>query len=260
MSEENKTDKVAHDWNMQMWMGQQAYERGQYSDAQQKFKKALIDLEQLMVNDERLTMTLNNLALCFCAQGKHKEADPLYQRALSIDQTSGSAGKLSLAEDFNNIATHYRKQGLNAQAEPLYQKALKIWEEELGEKSAEVAGCLNNLGVLYCEQNKCQDAIELYKKALSIRGSKFGRKSKEYGGTLANLATAYCNLNKCEEADPLFEEGIRILEYTVDPIHAELLEALESYVVHLNKVGKTDLAHAVSADIQRFRNRNLHKY
>ncbi len=260
MSEEHKTEKAVQDWNMQIFLGQQAYERGLYSDAQQKFKKALTALEKLLISDERLTMTLINLALCYCAQGKHNEADPLYQRALSIDQTSGSAGKLNLAEDFSNIATHYRKQGLNAQAEPLYHKALKIWEEELGANSAEVAGCLNNLGVLYCEQNKCDAAIELYKKALNIKDSIYGRKSKEYAGTLVNLASAYCNLNKCEQADPLFEEGIRVLEYTVDPIHTELLDAMESYVVHLKKVGNTDLAEAVTTDIQRFRARNVHAY
>jgi hypothetical protein len=58
----------------------------------------------------------------------------------------------------------------------------------------------------------------------------------------------------------LFEEGIRILEYTVDPIHSELLDAMESYVVHLKKLGKTDLARDVSEDIQRFRSRTMHEY
>jgi tetratricopeptide (TPR) repeat protein len=256
MSSELKKDKTTKDWNMQMWLGQEAYARGIYAVAQQKFQKALDDLEKLQIRDERLAMTLNNLALCYCAQGKHKEADPLYKWALTIDETSGTAGNLNLAEDLSNIATHYRKQGLNAQAEPLYHRALKLWQDELGEHSAEVAGCLNNLAVLFCEQDRCHEAIELYKKALSIKGSIFGSKSKEYAGTLVNLASAYCSLNKCEEADPLFEEGIRTLQYTMDPVHHELIEALESYVVHLHKTGQTERAAEVASDIVRFEERN----
>ncbi|MBI2812442.1 MAG: tetratricopeptide repeat protein [Candidatus Melainabacteria bacterium] len=255
MSEQTKPDKTYCDWNMQMWLGQQSYERGLYSVAQQKFHKSLRDLESLHINDERLAMTLNNLALCYCAQGKHKDSDPLYQRALSIDQSSGKSGRLNLAEDFSNIATHYRKQGLSSQAEPLYQKALQIWQEELGDSSAEVAGCLNNLGVLYCEQHKCHEAIDLYKRALSIKGSIYGSKSKEYAASLVNLAAAYCSLNRCDEADPLFEEGIRTLEYTVDPVHEELLDALESYVVHLEKVGKSEQAMAIQHNVEKFRAR-----
>lgn len=255
MTKENKTDKTYSDWNMQMWLGKQSYERGLYSVAQQKFQKALSDLETLHVCDERLAMTLNNLALCYCAQGKHHDSDPLYKKALSIDQTSGKSGRLNLAEDFSNIATHYSKQGLSAQAESLYRKALEIWLEELGDSSAEVANCLNNLGVLYCEQRKCHEAIDLYKKALSIRGSIYGSKSKEYATSLVNLATAYCSLDRCEEADPLFEEGVRTLTYTVDPIHEELIEAMESYIVHLEKVGKSEQARAIKQDVERFRAR-----
>jgi len=256
MTNESQLDKAYKDWKMQMWLGQQAYERGKYVVAQQKFKKALKDLETAMINDERLAITLNNLALCYCAQGKHKEADPLYQKALSIDQTSSAANKLMLAEDFSNIATHYWKQGLSEQAEPLYLKALAIWEEELGEKSAEVAGCLSNLGVLNCEKGLCDVAIALFKKALSIKGSIYGSKSKEYAETLVHLAATYCGLNKCEEADPLFEDGVRILEYTMDPIHPELIVAMEDYLKHLKKVGKTEKAEQVMSDINRFKMRN----
>lgn len=253
-------DKILKHWNMQMWLGQKCYERGEYVVAEQKFHKALKDLEASMISDERLAITLNNLALCYCAQGKHKDSDPLYQRALAIDESAGSEHKLTLADDFFNIATHYSLQGMEAQAETLYQKALKVWMEELGETSAEVGRCLHNLGVLYCGQGRCDDAIANYKKALSIRGSIYGSRSKEYAETVVKLAATYCGLNRCEEADPLFEEGIRTLEYTMDPVHHELIEALESYVKHLRKTGQTEKAEEVASQIGRFKSRNHRRY
>ena len=255
MTEESQANKSFKDWKMQMWLGQQSYEQGKYLVAAEKFRKALHDLETAMINDERLAMTLNNLALCYCAQGKHKEADPLYQRALSIDQSSGSASRLMLAEDFSNIASHYRKQDMYSQAEPLYLQALNIWKEELGEDSAEVGRCLNNLGILYCEQGQPEKGIEYFNKSLNITEKVYGSKSKECAETLVNLAATYCGLNRCEEADPLFEKGIRILEYTVDPIHSELLDAMEAYLIHLKKVGRDEKAQEVTADIARFKKR-----
>ena len=254
MTDASKADKVFKDWKLQMWMGQQSYEQGQYVVAEHKFRKALADLETAKIGDERLAVTLSNLALCYCAQGKHKDSDPLYQKVLSIDESSGSSSKLMLAEDFSNIAAHYRKQGKDAQAEPLYRKALKIWEDELGEDSADVARGLHNLGLLCIGQGRSDEAIADFKKALSIKSLVYGSKSKEYAETAVNLAATYCELNRCTEADPLFDEGIRILEYTMDPVHPELIEAMEGYLKHLRKVGRTERVQEIVGDIEGFKN------
>lgn len=255
MTEESRTDKAFKDWKMQMWLGQHSYEQGKYVVAEEKFKKALYDLEEAMVHDERLAMTLNNLALCYCAQGKHENADPLYQRALSVDQSSGNANKLLLAEDFHNIATHYRKQGMNAQAEELYKRALAIYEEEDGEDCPDKASCLDGLGIVYSDDGRTDDAITCFNKALAIKGAAYGTKSKEYAETLVNLAITYCALNRCEEADPLFEKGVRILEYSLDPIHEELIDVMEAYLTHLKKRGNTEKIREVTNDIESFKKR-----
>lgn len=255
MAEKSNEEKALRDWKMQMWLGQESFKRCEYAVAEQKFKKALADLESRHVLDERLAITLNNLALCYCAQGRHDKSDPLYQKALSIDESAGSENALGLAEDFHSIATHYRKQGFYERAEPLYRKALKIWEERLGAQSAEVARCLDGLGVLLCEKGKCDAAIDVFKKSLAIKGSVFGSKSTEYAATLVNLAATYCGLNRCEEADPLFEQGIQILEYTIDPRHEELMEALENYMTHLRKTGQTERLREISNDIETFKKR-----
>lgn len=49
MNSEQKNDKTSKDWNMQMWPGQEAYARGTYNVVQQKFQKALDDLEKLHI-------------------------------------------------------------------------------------------------------------------------------------------------------------------------------------------------------------------
>ena len=248
-------DKAFKDWKMQIWLGQQSYEQGKYVVAEEKFKRALKDLEEAMIHDERLSMTLNNLALCYCAQGKHRDADPLYQKALLTDQSSGGANKLMLAEDYHNIARHYRKQGMNAQAEELYKRALAIYEEKGGADCPDKAGCLDGLGIVYSDNGRTDEAIACFNKALAIKGVAFGTKSKEYAETLVNLAITYCNLNRCEEADPLFEKGVRILEYSMYPMHEELIDVMEAYLAHLKKRGNTEKIQEVASDIEGFKKR-----
>lgn len=255
MTEHPNEDKSTKDWKMQMWLGQESFKRCQFAVAEQKFKKALSDLDSRHISDERLAITLNNLALCYCAQGKHDKSDPLYQRALSVDEGTGSENALALADDFHNIATHYRKQGMHERAEPLYRKALKIWQEKLGDQSEEMGRGLSSLGVLLCEMGNCEAAIDCFKKSLAIKGAIFGSKSPDYAATLVNLAATYCGLNRCEEADPLFDAGIRILEYTVDPAHEELMDALENYMTHLRKTGQTERLKEISHDIELFKKR-----
>lgn len=252
MAEKPNTEKVLKDWKIQMWLGQESYNQGKYVVAERKFKKALADLEACFVADERLAITLNNLALCHCAQGRHDLSEPLYQKALSIDETSGGGHSTGLAQDLENIATHYRKQRLYDKAQPLYRKALSLWEQELGAECAEAAGCLSNLGVLLSDTDCPQEAIASFKKALGIKGAILGCRSKEYAETLVNLATTYCRMDKCDEADPLFDEGIRTLEYMVDPAHEELTDVLDSYMTHLKKVGRLE----VQDDVELFKKRN----
>jgi hypothetical protein len=99
----------------------------------------------------------------------------------------------------------------------------------------------------------------LYKKALGIFGVTCGCKSKEYAITSVNLAGAYCSIGRCAEATPLFEEGIRILGYTLDPVHNELLDAMESYVAHLMKVGKSEQAAEIESEIKQLKERRTHR-
>ncbi len=76
--------------------------------------------------------SLNNLAELYKSQGKYIEAEPLYQRAIAIDEKALGPEHPGLATDLNNLAGLYWAQGKYAEAVPLYQRALAICEHELG--------------------------------------------------------------------------------------------------------------------------------
>ncbi len=92
--------------------------------------------------------SLNNLAELYRAQGKYAEAEPLYRRALRIDEKTLGPVHLDLAIDLNNLAELYHDQGKYAEAEPFYQRALAIGEKVLGPEHPNVAASLENYATL----------------------------------------------------------------------------------------------------------------
>ena len=76
--------------------------------------------------------SLNNLAGLYEAQGRYAEAEPLYKRALAINEKALGPDHPDVAASLNNLANLYQAQGRYAEAEPLYKRALAIQEKALG--------------------------------------------------------------------------------------------------------------------------------
>ena len=69
---------------------------------------------------------LNNLAGLYLAQGRYAEAEPLYKRALVINEKAFGSDHPEVATNLNNLAALYHDQGRYAEAEPLFKRALAI--------------------------------------------------------------------------------------------------------------------------------------
>jgi len=113
--------------------------------------------------------SLNNLAALYHDQGKYAEAEPLYQRAMRIDEKAFGPDHPGLATDLNNLAELYRVQGRYAEAEPLYKRSLAIKEKSLGPEHPDVATSLENYADLLRETERVKEAEELETRAHAIR-------------------------------------------------------------------------------------------
>ncbi len=58
-----------------------------------------------------MATSLQNLALLYAAQGRHAEAEPLYQRSLAIREAALGPEHPDVATGLNNLAELYRDQG-----------------------------------------------------------------------------------------------------------------------------------------------------
>ena len=75
-----------------------------------------------------MAAALNNLALAHYAQGDLDAAEPLYARALEIDEAALGPDHPGIATDLGNLALLHKKREDHAKAEPMFRRALEIVE------------------------------------------------------------------------------------------------------------------------------------
>ena len=97
---------------------------------------------------------MNNLALTYQSLARYTEAEPLYRRAIEIDEKVLGKDHPDVAIRYNNLAGLLQDQGKYAEAEPLYRRAIEIDEKALGKDHPDVAIRYNNLAVLLQDQGK----------------------------------------------------------------------------------------------------------
>jgi tetratricopeptide (TPR) repeat protein len=174
------------------------YELGNYSAAETALRKVLV-----VHGDDPIV--LNNLGVVLRVETKYSEAEPLYKRALAIDEKALRPDHPDVAIRLNNLASLYHDQGKYSEAEPLYKRALAIDEKALGPDHPTVATYLNNLAGLYDSQGKYAEAEPLYKRALAILEKALGPDHPNVAMNLNKLAGLYRAQAKYAEAEPLYK-------------------------------------------------------
>jgi CHAT domain-containing protein/Tfp pilus assembly protein PilF len=166
-----------------------------------------------------VALSLNNLALLHKMQGQYSQAEPLLQRALTINEQALGPLHPDVATSLNNLALLYRVQGRYAEAAPLYQRALTIHERALGSAHPELATSLNNLAGIYSTQGQWLEALSLRQRALTIVEQALGPTHPQVALGLNNIAALYGYQGRLAEAEPLLQRALTIWEGALPPEH-----------------------------------------
>ncbi len=81
-----KTSRGKSRWETNTAAGYEAYEQGDYAEAEKAWSAALQEAEKFGPEDPRLAESLGNLGVAYRDQGKYAEAEPLFKRSLSITE------------------------------------------------------------------------------------------------------------------------------------------------------------------------------
>ncbi|MHC4592394.1 MAG: tetratricopeptide repeat protein, partial [Planctomycetota bacterium] len=134
------------------------------------------------------------------AQEKLAEAEPLYRRALTIQEKVLGPEHPRVATSLNNLAVLYGELGRHEEAEPLYKRSLAIKEKALGPEHPDVAASLNNLAMFYYSQADYPQAEPLCKRAVAIGEKALGPEHPLVATSLNNLAALAFAAGELEEA------------------------------------------------------------
>jgi Flp pilus assembly protein TadD len=146
-------------------------EKGQFSEAQNEYKKA-IKLEPINAR------FLNNLGYSYYLTNNDKQAIKWYQKALKFTPDDRRIQ--------NNIGLAFGRRGEYAKAKEQFVKAV-------GEH-----GALLNLGYIYSQQGRYQQAIEQFEAALQLQPNSLV--------TMTSLAQVYDRVGRAREAAMLQDQ------------------------------------------------------
>ncbi len=172
--------------------------------------------------------TLNELAGLYQEEGRYKEAEPLLQRALGIDERVLGPGHPDVATTLNNLAVLYLIERRPKEAEPLFQRALAIKERVLGPEHTSLAATVGNLAGLYLIEGRPKEAEPLLQRALGIDERVLGPGHPDVARTLSNLAGLYQQEGRYKEAEPLFQRALAIRERALGLEHPSVAMTLDS--------------------------------
>ena len=120
-------------WKRNNEVGKLAYEQGRYGAAERLWLAALKEGEISKPQDPIVTEIINNLALLYYTQGKHTEAEPLYQRSLAIQEKALGPEHPDVATSLENYAKLLSETNRDDEAAEMEARAQAIREKNAQE-------------------------------------------------------------------------------------------------------------------------------
>ena len=145
---------------------------------------------------EPTSRLMNQLGLYLQSKALYNNAEPLYRRALKINEAAVGPDHPNVAIRLNNLAQLLQATNRLAEAEPLYRRALEIGEAAVGPDHPTVAIRLNNLAQLLQATNRLAEAEPLMRRALNIVEDSLGPDHPNTQTVRGNLQILRKELNK----------------------------------------------------------------
>ncbi|MEV0030210.1 tetratricopeptide repeat protein [Nocardia sp. NPDC050793] len=186
-------------------LGILAQSRGDYAEAEHRYRQALTIREEL-ADRHGMAASYHQLGILAHLRADYAEAEPRYRQSLTIEEELGD--RAGMASSYGQLGILAKDRGNYAEAEHRYRQALTI-HEELGDRS-NAAASYHNLGVLAQLRGEYTEAEHRYQQALTIHEELGERHSMAISyyqlGVLAQLRGEYA------EAEHRHQQALTIHE------------------------------------------------
>ena len=222
------------------------YERAQYKQAEQLYRRAIAILERSQGPDyPALALALSRLALLCGVQQDYRQAESLYQQALSIQERVLEPLHSETADSLHGLAAVYRGLGMYERAESLFQRVLHIREQTMGPNHYEVIRTLRGLATLYVEWGKYERAEPLFQRILVLTEQALGPEHPDLLYSLNGLAVLASMQGRFEQAEPFYQRAISLSEKALGPDHPNVAYVLVNQAECYTERGKYEQAESL---------------
>ncbi|MFL5698174.1 MAG: FxSxx-COOH system tetratricopeptide repeat protein [Ktedonobacteraceae bacterium] len=190
-------------------------------------------------------------------RGQYRQAELLYQRALTICQQMLGPEHPDIVHILYGLASLYKEQGRYEQAELLYQQALHIYRLAGGLDHPDTSDPISKLASLYKEQGKYEQAELMYQQALYVRERVLGSEHPDIANPLHRLANFYREQGKYEQAEQLFQRALHIREQAFGSNNPEVALSYNNLGVLYRAQGKYEQAEPLYQQALRIREQAL---
>ena len=171
-------------------------------------------------------------------QGKMKEAEDMYLRALTGKEKAWGPEHTSTLNTVNNLGLLYSDQGKMKEAEDMYLRALTGYEKAWGPEHTSTLDTVHNLGALYSDQGKMKEAEDMYLRALKGKEKAWGPEHTSTLDTVNNLGNLYKNQGKMKEAEDMYLRALTGYEKAWGPEHTSTLNTVNNLGLLYSDQGK----------------------
>jgi len=216
-------------------------ERGDYPRAEWLYREVLALQESNGIGaDPERADTFNDLAVLLDYQGKPKDAEETFDKALDLWRRIGGNEHTSVAVVLSNKGKWLADQGRYAEATACYEQGLAIRRKRLGDRHPLVAVILYKLASLHNLQDHPARAEELARESADILGQRLppGHWRKAYADSILGVSLAA--QGRYAEAEPLLVASYPIVAASRGAQARPTQEIVESLVNLYQRWGRPE--------------------
>ena len=184
-------------------LGINAYNVGNYVEAEQYYKKAL-ELSRALNDWHLLSYTLHQLGNLYYFSGRVEQAETNFLESLEIQKQIGD--EKEVAGNYHMLSRIHQDIGNLDEAEQLLRMSLEL-SERLGNEQG-ISTSLLNLGMVILSKGSVDEAEEIFRRCLELN-RKHGNVLGE-SLTIQNIASIFEQKGDLDEAERLYRQSLAI--------------------------------------------------
>lgn len=212
-----------------------------YSDAEKIFSDSL-EMRKALFGEESLEVasSLNYLAANHDRQGKHEEAQGLYERALELRKKLATEPNRTdlIARSTNNLGTCLRSQKKFDEAIRYFEDAVRMVEQKYGKDYIDVGNGKNNIATCLYGKKEYGAAERMFLDALDIKKRALGDKNYYLATTYEGLADTYRELGRLADAEQHYAHALEMRQFGLTEGHPAISESFETLASVQSAQGK----------------------